>query len=276
MSKALHDRTVLITGASRGIGREIALRAASQGANVVIAAKSDVPHPKLPGTIHTVAEEVHALGGRALPVRVDVRDEESIARAIEQTFAVFGRLDGVVANAGAIRLEPAARLEMKRFDLLHQVNTRALLAVTKAALPLLEKSDNPHVVSMSPPLNLNPRWLGLYAPYMVTKYGMTLLCLGMAEEFRSKGIAVNALWPRTVISTSAVEFEVGPEYLARSRKPAIVAEAACLLLAAPSRTTTGLTLLDEDVLRTAGINDFERFRNGGNNEDLALDLFVDA
>lgn len=276
MSKALHDRTVLITGASRGIGREIALRAASQGANVVIAAKSDVPHPKLPGTIHTVAEEVHALGGRALPVRVDVRDEESIARAIEQTFAVFGRLDGVVANAGAIRLEPAAQLEMKRFDLLHQVNTRALLAVTKAALPLLEKSDNPHVVSMSPPLNLNPRWLGLYAPYMVTKYGMTLLCLGMAEEFRSKGIAVNALWPRTVISTSAVEFEVGPEYLARSRKPAIVAEAACLLLAAPSRTTTGLTLLDEDVLRTAGINDFERFRNGGNNEDLALDLFVDA
>ncbi len=276
MSKALHDRTVLITGASRGIGREIALRAASQGANVVIAAKSDVPHPKLPGTIHTVAEEVHALGGRALPVRVDVRDEESIARAIEQTFAVFGRLDGVVANAGAIRLEPAAQLEMKRFDLLHQVNTRALLAVTKAALPLLEKSDNPHVVSMSPPLNLNPRWLGLYAPYLVTKYGMTLLCLGMAEEFRSKGIAVNALWPRTVISTSAVEFEVGPEYLARSRKPAIVAEAACLLLAAPSRTTTGLTLLDEDVLRTAGINDFERFRNGGNNEDLALDLFVDA
>lgn len=275
MDAALKGRTIFITGASRGIGREIALTAAAQGANIVVAAKSETPHPKLPGTIHTVVEEVRARGGNAIPVRLDVRDDLSIARAMEATAQAFGGLDAVIANAGAIRLEPAATIEMKRFDLLHQVNTRAVLAVAKAALPLLEASANPHVLSMSPPLNLNPRWLGPHIPYTVTKYAMTLLCLGLAEEFRDKGIAVNTLWPRTTIATSAVMFEVGAHYIARSRTPAIVAEAACLLLSQPARETTGRTLLDEDVLRQAGRTDFEIYRAGEARDDLALDLFVD-
>lgn len=275
MDGALKGRTIFITGASRGIGREIALTAAAQGANIVVAAKSETPHPKLPGTIHTVVEEIRAGGGNAIPVRLDVRDDLSIARAMETTAQAFGGLDAVIANAGAIRLEPAATIEMKRFDLLHQVNTRAVLAVAKAALPLLEASTNPHVLSMSPPLNLAPRWLGPHIPYTVTKYAMTLLCLGLAEEFRDKGIAVNTLWPRTTIATSAVMFEVGAHYIARSRTPAIVAEAACLLLSRPARENTGRTLLDEDVLRQAGRTDFEIYRAGEARDDLALDLFVD-
>ncbi|TCT00516.1 SDR family oxidoreductase [Aquabacter spiritensis] len=275
MEAPLKGRTLFITGASRGIGRQIALTAAAQGANIVIAAKSDVPHPKLPGTIHTVAEEVRERGGQALAVKVDVRDDASIAAAMAATAATFGRLDGVVANAGAIRLEPAATIEMKRFDLLYQVNTRALLAVTKAALPLLEAADNPHVLSMSPPISLRSDWLAPYIPYTVTKFGMTLLCLGMAEEFRGKGIAVNALWPRTTIATAAVQFEVGADYIARSRTPAIVADAACLILASPARDNTGQTLLDEEVLRRAGRTDFDMYRNSRTEEDLALDLFVE-
>ncbi|MEW6257361.1 MAG: SDR family oxidoreductase [Pseudomonadota bacterium] len=276
MDSTLKGRTIFITGASRGIGREIALAAAAQGANVVIAAKSETAHPKLPGTIHSVAQEVEARGGRALPLRLDVRDDESIARAMATTERVFGGLDAVIANAGAIRLEPAQAIEMKRFDLLHQVNTRAVLAVVKAALPWLERSANPHVISMSPPLNLAPRWLGAHIPYTVTKYAMTLLCLGLAEEFREKGIAVNTLWPRTTISTSAVKFEVGAHFMERSRTPAIVAQAACLLLARDARAVTGQTFLDEDVLRAAGHTNFDSYRSGPSDADLALDLFVDA
>ena len=219
MTKPFANRVVLITGASRGIGRQIALTAAEQGASVVIAAKSDTAHPKLPGTIHSVAEEVRERGGQALAVRLDVRDDHSIANALRAVELEFGRLDALVNNAGAIRLEPAAKLEMKRFDLIHQINTRAVLACTKAALPLLEASDNAHVLSLAPPLNLSPDWLGRYAPYMLTKYGMTLLSLGLAEEFRDRPIAVNTLWPRTTIATAAVEFEVGADYLARSRSP---------------------------------------------------------
>ncbi|SME89312.1 citronellol/citronellal dehydrogenase [Tistlia consotensis] len=276
MSGTLKGRTILVTGASRGIGRAIALRAAAEGANVVIAAKSDVAHPKLPGTIHSVAEEVRAAGGRALAVKLDVRDEASIAATVEATAEAFGGLDAVVNNAGAIRLEPAARLELKRFDLLHQVNTRALLAVTKAALPLLEASDNPHVLSLSPPLNLEPRWLAPYIPYTVTKYAMTLLTMGLAEELRDKGIAVNTLWPRTTIATAAVRFEVGEALIERSRTPAIVADAACLILSAPATELTGQTLIDEDLLRRFGETDFERYRNGPPGAELALDLFIDA
>jgi len=276
MAGRLSGRTVFITGASRGIGREIALKAAAEGANVAIAAKSDTAHPKLPGTIHSVAEEVRELGARAIAIRLDVRDDASIVEAIEATAQAFGRLDAVVHNAGAIRLEPAAKLEMKRFDLIHQINTRALLAVAKAALPLLEVSDRAHVLSMAPPLNLDPRWLAPYIPYTVTKYGMTLLSMGLAEEWRDKGISVNTLWPRTMIATAAVTFEVGAEFAQRARRPAIVADAACAILASPTGETTGRALIDEEVLRSRGQTDFDRYRNDPGGPELALDLFVDA
>lgn len=276
MGTGLKGRTLFITGASRGIGRQIALAAAEQGANLVIAAKSETPHPKLPGTIHTVAHEVRERGGGALAVKVDVRDDDALAGAMTAAAETFGGVDAVIANAGAIRLEPVAGLEMKRFDLLHAVNSRALLALAKANLPHLERSANPHILSMSPPLNLSPHWLKPHIPYTVTKYAMTLLCLGMAEEFRDKGIAVNTLWPRTTIATSAVMFEVGAEYMDRSRTPQIVADAACQILASPARQSTGRTWLDEDVLRQAGQTDFEAYRNSAGASDLALDLFVDA
>lgn len=272
---SLRDRVVLITGASRGIGRQIALAAADQGAAVVIAAKSDTAHPKLPGTIHTVAEEVRERGAQALAVRVDVRDDNSILAMMRAVELEFGRLDALINNAGAIRLEPAATLEMKRFDLIHQINTRAVLACTKAALPLLEESDNAHVLSLAPPLNMSPDWLGRYAPYTVTKYGMTLLSLGMAEEFRDRPIAVNTLWPRTTIATAAVEFEVGADYLARSRTPQIMADAACRILATPPRDLTGQTLIDESYLRSCGITDFDTYRHDPAGGELALDIYVD-
>ncbi|MGX1306469.1 citronellol/citronellal dehydrogenase [Amorphus suaedae] len=276
MTKPLNDRVVLITGASRGIGRQIALTAAEQGAAVVIAAKSDTPHAKLPGTIHSVAEEVRQRGGRALPLRLDVRDDHSIDAMMRAVESEFGRLDALVNNAGAIRLEGAADLEMKRFDLIHMINTRAVLACTKAALPLLEKSDNAHVLSLAPPLNLSPDWLGRYAPYTVTKYGMTLLSLGMAEEFRDRRIAVNTLWPRTTIATAAVEFEVGADYLARSRTPQIVADAACRILSTPPTELTGQSLVDEAYLRSCGVTEFDVYRPDAAGGELALDLFVDA
>tara|TARA_R110002020_G_scaffold316999_1_gene532696 strand:+ start:72525 stop:73355 length:831 start_codon:yes stop_codon:yes gene_type:complete len=275
MDNRLRSRTILITGASRGIGREIALKVASLGAHVVIAAKSDTPHPKLPGTIHSVADEVRALGAKALAVRLDVRDDASIAEAMEAVRSEFGGLDALVNNAGAIRLEPAEKLDMKRFDLIHQINTRAVLAMAKAALPMLKASSNPHILSLSPPLNLKPEWLGRYIPYTVTKYGMTLLSLGLAEEFRPYGIGVNTLWPRTTISTAAVEFEVGKELLSRSRRPSIVADAAAVILQAPAGELTGRTLIDDEVLREAGECDFGKYRSGPAGAELALDLYVD-
>ncbi|WP_346891069.1 SDR family oxidoreductase [uncultured Roseibium sp.] len=276
MTSALKNRVVLITGASRGIGRQIALTAAEQGAAVVIAAKSDTAHAKLPGTIHTVAEEVRRRGGVTLPLRLDVRDDQSIDAVMRAIDSEFGRLDALVNNAGAIRLEGAADLEMKRFDLIHTINTRAVLACSKAALGLLEKSDNAHILSLAPPLNLSPDWLGRYAPYTVTKYGMTLLSLGMAEEFRERRISVNTLWPRTTIATAAVEFEVGTQYLARSRTPQIVADAACRILSTPPGELTGQTLLDETYLRSCGVTEFDGYRHDAEGEALALDLFVDA
>ncbi|GLT11935.1 SDR family oxidoreductase [Sulfitobacter porphyrae] len=276
MGTSLKGRTIFITGASRGIGREIALRAARDGANVVIAAKSSEPNPKLPGTIHSVAQEVEAAGARALACQMDVRDDNSIAAAVESAAKTFGGIDAVVNNAGAIRLEPASTLEMKRFDLIFQINSRAVLAVTKAALPHLEKSPNAHVLSLSPPLNLDPKWLAPYIPYTTTKYAMTLLSMGMAEEFRDRKIAVNALWPRTTIATAAVEFEVGAEYIARSRTPQIMADAAHAILTAPADRMTGRTLLDEEVLRDAGETDFDKYLNDPACTDLMMDLYVDA
>lgn len=276
MAASLNGKTLFITGASRGIGRDIALRAARDGANLVIAAKSAEPHPKLPGTIHTVAEEVRDAGGQALACQIDVCDDASVKAAMEQAADMFGGIDAVINNAGAIRLEPAEKLEMKRFDLIFQINTRAVLAVTKAALPWLEKSDNGHVLSLSPPLNLDPKWLAPYIPYTTTKYAMTLLSLGMAEEFRHKGIAVNTLWPRTTIATAAVEFEVGAEYIARSRTPQIMADAAHAILTAPSADMNGRTLLDEEILRENGQTEFDHYLNDPNCTDLMMDLYVDS
>lgn len=272
----LQSRTIFITGASRGIGREIALTCARAGANIVIAAKTDTPHPKLPGTIHDVAAEVEAAGGRALPLKVDVRDDAAVADAMARAADTFGGIDAVINNAGAINLKKAADLEMKRFDLMHQINTRAVLSVTQAALPWLRKSDNAHVLSLSPPLNLDPKWLGPYIPYTVTKYAMTLLSLGLAEELRSTKIAVNTLWPRTMIATAAVEFEVGADNLARARKPAIMADAAFEILKSEAATNTARTLLDEEVLREAGMTDFDIYANDASASELQLDLYVDS
>jgi citronellol/citronellal dehydrogenase len=223
-----------------------------------------------------VAEEVRAAGGQALACQIDVRDDDSVAKAMENAATEFGGIDAVINNAGAIRLEPAAKLEMRRFDLIFQINTRAVLAVTKAALPWLETSKNAHVLSLSPPLNLNPRWLKPYIPYTTTKYAMTLLSLGMAEEFRDKSIAVNTLWPRTTIATAAVEYEVGAQYIARSRTPKIMADAAHEILCAPSDQLTGRTLLDEEILREAGQTDFDQYLNDPACTELMMDLYVDS
>lgn len=275
MTDGLNGKTIFITGASRGIGREIALRAARDGANIVIAAKSAEPHPKLPGTIHSVAEEVTSAGGKALACQVDVRDDNAVARSLAQAHDYFGGIDAVINNAGAIRLEAAETIDMKRFDLIYQINTRAVLSLSKAALPYLKASDNAHIISLCPPLNLDPKWLAPYIPYTTTKYGMTLLSLGLAEEFRAFGIGVSTLWPRTTIATAAVEFEVGAEYIARSRRPAIMADAAYEILSSPSQEFSGRTLLDEEVLKERGVTDFAAYLNDPLCTDLMMDLYVD-
>lgn len=268
---------LFITGASRGIGREIALRFARQGGRIVIAAKSSEPHPKLPGTIHSVADEVRAAGGEALPLVLDVRNDEAVAEAVETAGGHFGGIDIVINNAGAIRLTPVERTDLKHFDLMHQINTRAVLAVSKAALPWLKRSSNAHILNLSPPLNLDQRWFRQYSPYTLTKYGMSMLTLGMSEEFRKYGIAVNSLWPRTVISTAAVSFAAGGEQaLDHGRSPAIMADAAFELLNRPAKECTGYFFLDEELLREAGVDDFDAYRhNPTAGKNLMTDLFVD-
>ncbi|MER2604607.1 MAG: NAD(P)-dependent oxidoreductase [Siculibacillus sp.] len=269
----LQGRTLFITGATRGIGLAIALRAARDGARVVVAAKTETPHPKLPGTIHTAAEAIRAAGGEALPLVVDVRDEESVVRALETTVATFGGLDVVVNNASAIRLTGSADTEMKHFDLMMGVNTRGTFMVTKHAAPHLAKSDNPHVLMLSPPLDLKEKWFAPHTAYSIAKYGMSLCVLGLAGEFRSKGIAVNALWPRTTIATSAIEFVVGEKLMKMSRKPDIMAEAAHAILTRPSRAFTGNFLIDDTFLASIGVTDFDRFRVDPT-MPLAPDFFV--
>ena len=272
----LHDRTVFITGASRGIGRAIALACARQGANVVIAAKSDTPHPKLPGTIHSVAEEVREAGGQALPLVMDVRDEKQIRQRIDEAGGHFGGIDALINNAGAIRLTGVENLKVSRYDLMHQVNARAVMACSQSALPWLKQSDRPHILSLSPPLNLNTRWFAQYGPYTTTKYAMTMLSLGMAEEFRRYGIAVNTLWPKTLIATAAIEFEVGgPQMMAQGRKPDIMADAAASILNRSADTMTGQNLIDEDLLRQDGITNFEQYRYVPGDKPLLPDLFLD-
>ena len=275
-SKVLDNKTIIITGSSRGIGREMALKFAAQGANVVIAAKSIEPHPKLPGTIHSVAKEVDEAGGQGLAVQVDVRDDESIKTLMEKTVERFGGIDVVINNAGAIKLAGAASLPIKRFDLMYQINTRAVLACSQAALPWLKKSNNAHILNLSPPINLDPKWFMHYGPYTTTKYGMSMLTIGLAEEFKHYGISVNSLWPQTVISTAAVEFEGGGKAtMSKGRKPEIMADAAFEIITSQNQEITGQHLIDESILKEKGVKDFEKYRyDVDSNKPLMTDLFI--
>ena len=275
--KRLLDRTILITGASRGIGRAIALAAAREGANIVIAAKTAEPHAKLPGTIHTVAEEVRALGVRALARQIDVREEFQVADLMAAIGREFGKLDALINNAGAIQLTNVANTPVKRFDLMQQVNARAVFICAKAALPWLRLAGGGHIISLSPPLNTRSKWLAPHAPYTLSKFGMTLLSLGMAGEFAADKISVTTLWPRTTIATAAIEFAVGPQLLPRCRTAAIMADAALEILATPDQSLTGQTLLDEDFLRTRGWTDFRRYAHDPAFADNPFpDLFIDS
>ncbi|MBK5377166.1 NAD(P)-dependent oxidoreductase [Pseudomonas sp. TH43] len=273
---SLKGKTLFITGASRGIGREIALRAARDGANIVIAAKSAEPHAKLPGTIHSVAAEVEAAGGKALALQVDVRDEDAVRQALAQANEHFGAIDALINNAGAIKLTGVQHIELKRFDLMHQINTRAVLLCSQAALPYLKKSAG-HILNLSPPLNLASKWFAQYSPYTVTKYGMSMLTLGMSEEFANYGISVNSLWPKTMIATAAIEFQLGNrDSFKHARTPAIMADAAHVILDSSGRQITGRLLIDEEILRESGVTEFGQYRFD-RESDAALmpDLFVD-
>lgn len=255
----LEGKVLFITGASRGIGREIALRAARDGASIAIAAKTAEPNPKLSGTIYTVASEIEQAGGKALPLMVDVRDDDQVSAAIEKTVATFGKLDILVNNASAINLAPTLELPMKRFDLMFQINMRATYFCSRTCIPHLAKSENPHILTMSPPLHMQPKWFSQHLAYTMSKYGMSMCTLGMAEEFKKQGIAVNSLWPKTLIATAAIEVNFPREYYEASRKPAIVADAAYAILTSNSKEVTGNFFVDEDLLRSRGEKDFEKY-----------------
>ena len=273
----LKDKTLFITGASRGIGKAIALRAARDGARIVIVAKTEAPHDRLPGTIYTAAEEIEAAGGQALPLAVDIRFEDRVAAAVEKAAAHFGGIDILVNNASAIQLTPTADTAMKRFDLMHQVNARGTFVCSQACLPFLEKAANPHILMLSPPLNMAPRWFAPHVAYTMAKYGMSMCVLGMAEEFRPAGIAVNALWPRTAIATSAVKNLLGGEAaMAHSRLPAIMADAAHAILRRPSRSCTGNFFIDDAVLQEEGITDLRPYQVDPQKDaaDLLPDFFL--
>ncbi|HJQ41993.1 MAG TPA: NAD(P)-dependent oxidoreductase [Jatrophihabitantaceae bacterium] len=274
-SRPLHGRTVLMSGGSRGIGLAIALRAARDGANIAMIAKTDTPDPRLPGTIHSAAEEIEAAGGSALPIVGDVRDEETVAEAVKQTADRFGGIDIVVNNASAITLQNIGDLAVKRYDLMLDINARGTFLLTGLALPHLRESTNAHVLTLSPPLNPDRRWLRDHAPYTVSKYAMTMLTLGVAESQRDAGVAANCLWPRTLIATAAILNVVGGEEgMAGSRTPEIVADAAHEILRHPSGEWTGNTFVDEDVLRAAGVTDFEQYRYGAAGAELVPDIFL--
>jgi citronellol/citronellal dehydrogenase len=258
---SLQGKTVFVTGASRGIGKAIALRAAREGANIVVAAKTAQPHPKLPGTIHTAAREVETAGGKALACAVDVRFEDQIHAAVAQAVSTFGGIDVLVNNASAISLTGTLATPMKRFDLMHQVNTRGTFACSRACIPHLLKAENPHILNIAPPLDLSEKWFSPHVAYTIAKFGMSLCVLGMAGEFRDAGIGVNALWPRTVIATAAVQNLLGGDAIVRgSRSPDIMADAAHVVLTRPSRACTGNFFIDEDVLRSVGVTDFAKYQ----------------
>jgi citronellol/citronellal dehydrogenase len=270
----LQGKTLFVTGASRGIGLAIALRAARDGANVVIASKTTEAHPKLPGTIYTAAEEIEKAGGCALPCAVDIRFEDQIHAAVKKAVVTFGGIDVLVNNASAISLTGTIETPMKRFDLMHQINTRGTFACSQACIPYLMKAPNPHILNLSPPLNFEERWFAPHVAYSMAKFGMSLCVLGMAGEFRQAGIAVNALWPRTAIATAAVQNLLGGDETMRgARKPEIVADAAHVILTRPSREHTGQYFVDEDLLRSVGVTDFSKYQSAPG-EPLVPDFFV--
>ena len=272
---SLAGKTLFITGASRGIGLAIALRAARDGANVAIVAKTSEPHPKLPGTIYSAAQEVERAGGRALPLAVDVRDETRVAAAVHECARTFGGIDICINNASAINLAPTEQIEMRRYDLIQQINTRGTFVTTRACLPYLKQAANPHVLTLAPPLDLRPKWFAGHLAYSLSKYGMALCMLGLAEEYRAAGIACNALWPRTTIATAAVEFALGGQaMMRRSRKPEIVADAAWVILNKPARQCTGQFFIDDSVLYAAGVRDLDGYSVEPGCLLLA-DLFID-
>ncbi len=269
---SLKGRTLFITGGSRGIGLAIALRAARDGANVAIAAKTVTPHPKLEGTIHTAAEEIEKAGGRALALQVDVREEAAVKIAIDETAAKFGGIDIVVNNASAIQLKPVAQTNMQRFDLMHAINTRGAFMVSKYAIPHLEKSANAHILMLSPPLDMKEKWFAPHAAYSIAKFGMSLVVLGLAGELRGK-VAVNALWPRTTIATAAIKNLLGGEkMMSMSRKPDILADAAYRIIQKPT-SFTGNFLIDDTFLASEGVTDFDQYR-ADPTQPLQVDFFV--
>tara|TARA_R110002167_G_scaffold92800_2_gene249077 strand:- start:587 stop:1459 length:873 start_codon:yes stop_codon:yes gene_type:complete len=271
---SLKNKTLFITGASRGIGLAIARRAASEGANVVVAAKTDRPHRKLQGTIHTAARDVEESGGQALPLVMDVREEASVRTAIKSAAEHFGGIDIVVNNASAIQLTDVRATEMRRFDLMHQVNVRGTYMVSKYALPYLEKAVNPHILMLSPPLDMQSKWFAGHTAYSIAKFGMSLCVLGLAAELRAQGIAVNALWPRTTIATAAIRNVLGGEAMMQaSRRPEIVADAAALIFQKPATSFSGQFLIDDSFLWAEGQSEFDHYRV---NSSVALqpDFFV--
>ena len=283
-TRSLAGRTIIMSGGSRGIGLAIALRAAQDGANIALLAKTAEPHPKREATIYAAAEQIEAAGGKALPIIGDVRSDESVAEAVAKTVEAFGGIDIVVNNASAIDLSPVEDLPMKKFDLMNSINARGSYLLAKTALPHLRASDAAHVLTLSPPLNLNPAWAGRHLGYTMAKYGMSLVTLGLAEEQREAGVAANSLWPRTTIATAAVNNLLGGEQLmARSRKPEIMAEAAWVILTSGPREVTGNFFIDDEVLAAQGVTDLSAYAHdaskpgsvGHGPNDLGLDLFLD-
>ena len=273
---SLSGLTIFMSGGSRGIGLAIAVRAARDGARVALIAKTAERHPKLPGTIYTAAEEIEAAGGEALPIVGDIRDAEAVEAAVAQTVERFGGIDVVVNNASAINLAPMRDLPVKRFDLMQQINSRGTFVVTRAALPHLRESSHAHVLSLSPPLSADPRWLGGHSAYTLSKMGMTMITLGLAADEAESGIGANCLWPRTIIATAAVQNLLGgDEAMRRARTPEIMADAAHAVLVRDPRSTTGNAFIDDEVLAEAGITDLDRYA-GTEDTDLTLDIFVDG
>lgn len=271
----MKNKTVFITGASRGIGKAIALRLAQAGANIVIAAKTAEPHPRLEGTIYSAAEEIEKAGGRALPLVVDIRSEEMVVNAVQQAVATFGGIDMLINNASAIGLTPIEETTMKRYDLMHEINVRGTFMVSKYCIPHLRKGTNPHILTLSPPLNLKPEWFGAHLAYTMSKYGMSLTVLGQANQLKKEGIAANALWPQTAIATAAVKNILGGEAMMdASRHPSIMADAAFAILSRDSRACTGNFFIDETVLQEEGITDFSAYAVSPG-RTLMKDLFVE-
>lgn len=276
--KPLAGKTILMSGGSRGIGLAIALRAARDGANIALLAKTDTPHPKLEGTVHSAAEQIRAAGGDALPIVGDVRNDDDVTEAVLKTQGEFGGIDIVVNNASVIDLSRTLDLDAKKYDLMQDVNVRGTFMLSRAAVPILKDAANPHILSLSPPLNLSPKWLGNHTGYTLAKYGMTMATLGLAAEFADAGIAANTLWPRTTIATAAVQFALGGDRMMKvSRTPEIYADAAYEIFTQPAREYTGQTLIVEDVLEAAGVTDFSRYAAVPGTPDSALfpDIFLD-